>query len=192
MNNFFSIVTKHFYAAVLITGCCFVCSCENDPREVEEWTKNVVMVEEGKSVESYLSQEGIVKAKLRAPLMLRVMADSEYVEFPNTLHVDFYNDSAKIQTWLDCKYGKYFERRNQVYLRDSVIVINVNGDTLKAPELWWDQNTKLFYTDSIAQYHSADKKIHGGKGLVATQDMSEVTFKMPTGPVQVPKDGMPE
>ena len=70
-----------------------------------------------------------------------------------------------------------------------MVVINVNGDTLRAPELWWDQNTKLFYTDSIAEYHRVDKHIYGGKGLVATQDMSEVTFKMPTGPVQVPKDG---
>ena len=30
--------------------------------------------------------------------------------FPNTLHVDFYNDSTKIETWLDSKYGKYFEK----------------------------------------------------------------------------------
>ena len=189
MNSFLSIVKRYFYAAALTTGCCFVCGCENDPRQVDELTKDIVMVEEGRGIESYLSQEGLVKAKLKAPLMLRVMADSEYVEFPKTLHVDFYNDSAKIQTWLDCKYGKYFERRNQVYLRDSVVVINVNGDTLRAPELWWDQNTKLFYTDSVAEYHRVDKHIFGGKGLVATQDMSEVTFKMPTGPVQVPKDG---
>ena len=189
MNNLFFIIKKHLYAAALTTGCCFVCGCENDPRQVDEWTKTVIMIEEGRGIESFLSQEGVVKAKLKAPLMLRVLADSEYVEFPKSLHVDFYDDSAKIQTWLDCKYGKYFERKNQVYLRDSVIVINVNGDTLRAPELWWDQNTKLFYTDSVAEYHRIDKHIFGGKGLVATQDMSEVTFKMPTGPVKVPKDG---
>jgi hypothetical protein len=121
--------------------------------------------------------------------MLRVLADSPYVEFPKTLHVDFYDDSTKIETWLDCKYGKYHELSDKVYLRDSVIVINMKGDTLRAPELWWDQKTKLFYTDSVAEYHGAGKHIFGGKGLVATQDMSEVTFKMPTGPVQVAKDG---
>src|SRR4029079_4814044 len=176
MNSFLSIIKKYLYAAALTTGCCFVCSCENDPHQVDELTKNIVMVEEGRGIESYLSQDGLVKAKLKAPLMLRVVADSEYVEFPKTLHVDFYNDSAKIQTWLDCKYGKYFEQKNRVYLRDSVVVINVNGDTLRAPELWWDQNTKLFYTDSVAEYHAKDKHIYGGKGLEATQDMSVVTF----------------
>lgn len=192
MNSVISIIKKHFYTAAFITSCCFVYGCENDPRVVNDLTKNVIMVEEAKNVESYLSQEGMVKAKLTAPVMLRVLTDSTYVEFPKTLHVDFYNDSTKIETWLDSKYGKYFELLDKVYLRDSVIVINIKGDTLRAPDLWWDQKTKLFYTDSVAEYHRVDKHIFGGKGLVATQDMTDVTFRMPTGPVKVSKNGTPK
>ena len=189
MSNVFSIIKNNFYAAVLIMGCFFVYGCENDPKQIDDLTKKVVMVEEAKNVESYLSQEGMMKAKLTAPVMLRVLYDTVYVEFPRTLHVDFYNDSTKIETWLDSKYGKYFETLDKVYLRDSVIVINVRGDTLRAPELWWDQKAKLFYTDSVAEYHGVGKHLFGGKGLTATQDMSEVTFKMPTGPVKISKEG---
>ena len=189
MNNLIPIIKKNFWTAAFITGCCFVYGCENDPKVIDDLTKHVIMVEEAKNVESYLSQEGMMKAKLTAPLMLRVLKDSIYVEFPKALHVDFYNDSAHIETWLDSKYGKYFEALDKVYLRDSVIVINVKGDTLRAPDLWWDQKAKLFYTDSIAEYHRVDKHIFGGKGLRATQDMSEVTFKVPTGVVKVSKNG---
>jgi LPS export ABC transporter protein LptC len=189
MSNLVSIIKKYFYAAALTTGCCFISGCENDPKQVDDLTKKVTEIEEAKNVESYLSQEGMMKAKLTAPLMLRVLKDSAYVEFPNSLHVDFYNDSTQIETWLDSKYGKYFENLDKVYLRDSVIVINIKGDTLRAPELWWDQKTKLFYTDSVAEYHRIDKHIFGGKGLVATQDMSDVTFKIPTGVVKTTKDG---
>jgi LPS export ABC transporter protein LptC len=190
MSSLISIVKKNFYTAAFMIGCCFVYGCENDPKQVEELTKDIIEVEEGKNVESYLSQEGAMKAKLTAPIMFRVLKkDTPYVEFPKALHVDFYNDSTRIETWLDSKYGKYFENLDKVYLRDSVIVINIKGDTLRAPELWWDQKTKLFYTDSIAEYHGIGKHIFGGKGLVATQDMSEVTFKMPTGPVKISKDG---
>src|SRR5258705_6649043 len=178
MNSLFAIIKKNFFAAALVTGCCFASGCENDPKVVDELTKEITEVEEARNVESYLSQEGMMKAKLTAPTMLRVLVrDSPYVEFPKALHVDFYNDSAKIETWLDSKYGKYFESMDKVYLRDSVIVINVKGDTLRAPDLWWDQKTRMFYTDSVAEYHAVDKHIYGGKGLVATQDMSEVTFK---------------
>jgi len=189
MNSSVSIRMKIVYAAAVIMGCCFVYSCENDPKQVDELTRNVIEVEEGKKIEAYLSQEGMMKAKLTAPMMLRVLNDSPYVEFPKALHVDFYNDSTQLETWLDSKYGKYFESQDKVYLRDSVIVINVKGDTLRAPDLWWDQKAKIFYTDSVAEYHRVDKHIFGGKGLVATQDMSEVTFKIPTGIVKVNKDG---
>jgi hypothetical protein len=178
-----------FYTAAFITGCCFVYGCENDPKVIDDLTKKVIMVEEAKNIESFLSQEGMMKAKLTAPLMLRVLSDTIYVEFPNTLHVDFYNDSTQLETWLDSKYGKYFENLDKVYLRDSVIVINVKGDTLKAPDLWWDQKAKLFYTDKYAEYHTKQNHIYGGKGLEATQDMKDVSFKEPTGIFKVSKDG---
>jgi LPS export ABC transporter protein LptC len=181
--------SKFIHAAAFISGCCFIYGCENDVKKIKELTDNKVMREVATNIESFLSQEGKMKAKLKAPLMVRVEADTVYVEFPNTLHVDFYNDSTKIETHLDSKYGKYFETQNKVYLRDSVVVINVKGDTLRSPDLWWDQNTKLFFTDKYAIYHGIGKNIYGGKGLVATQDLNSITFNEPTGTVQVSESG---
>ena len=133
-----------------------------------------------------------MKAKLTAPLMIRVAADTVYVEFPNTLHVDFYNDSTKIETRLDSKYGKYFETSDKVYLRDSVVVINIKGDTLKSPDLWWDKRTGLFYTDKYAIYHGVGKNIYGHKGMTATQDLTSIIFNQPTGTVQNAENGFPK
>lgn len=181
-------MTRPFYLILLFL---FFVSCENDPKNIKDWTEKVVMKEVATGVDSYLSQDGKMKARLQAPLMIRVAADTIYVEFPNNLHVDFYNDSASVETKLDCKYGKYFETLSKVYLRDSVVVITMKGDTLKAPDLWWDQNSKLFYTDKFATYHGIGKSIYGGKGLVATQDLNSVTFNQPTGTVQVTDNGFP-
>jgi len=173
-------------------SCFFILSCENDEKRIKELTENRIMTEEARDVVSYLSQQGIMRARLRSPLMIRVMADTQYVEFPQTLHVDFYNDSIQMESWLDAKYGKYFETMNKVYLRDSVVVINTKGDTLTTPDLWWDQNTKMFYTDKLAQFHTKDKQIAGGKGLEATQDLRSVIFKEPTGILQVSENGFPK
>jgi LPS export ABC transporter protein LptC len=181
-----------FYTAAFIMSCCFFISCENSQEEIDKWTKNKVMQEEAIGVESYISQDGKMKAKLKAPLMLRVMADTQYVEFPNTLHVDFYNDSTKIETFLDSKYGKYFEQLNKVYLRDSVVVITLKGDTLRCHDLWWDQNREIFYTDSIATYRSPGNDITGGKGMEATQDLKTIKFKVPLGTVQINESGFAE
>ena len=181
------------YTAALILGCCFIFySCENDVKEIKELTEKKVMKEEAVKIEGYLSQEGKMKAKLKAPLMLRVAADTLYVEFPQTLHVDFYDDSARIETRLDSRYGKYFENFGKIYLRDSVTVITVKGDTLRSPDLWWDQNTRLFYTDKYAVYNGIGKVIHGGKGLVATQDLNSVIFNDPTGTIRASPNGFPK
>ena len=154
-------------------GCCFVYGCENDEKTINDLTKKVMLKEEATNIESYLSQNGKTKAKLKAPLMERVAGDTLYVEFPHSLHVDFYNDSTRIETVLDSKYGKYFENLGKVYLRDSVVVITMKGDTLKSPDLWWDQNTKLFYTDKFATYHGIGKSIYGeDNGFLAFRSLS--------------------
>ena len=62
---------------------------------------------------------------------------------------------------------------------------SIKGDTLKSADLWWDQNTKLFYTDKYAEYLRKDKQIYPGKGLEATQDFKRITFKEPTGIVHI-------
>jgi hypothetical protein len=166
--------------------------CENDKKIIDALTEKVVMQEQATDIVSYLSQDGKVKARLKSPLMIRVLGDTIYAEFPRTLHVDFFDDSAQVETWLDSKYGKYFETLNKVYLRDSVVVINVNGDTLKTPELWWDQNRQLFYTDKPSEYLTRDKKLYPKNGLEATQDFSRVTFNYPTGQLKVKDDGFPD
>ena len=172
-------------AAIFTSGCFFICGCENDPKMIDDWSKKKEMVEVGKNIEAYLSQENKVKAKLTAPLMLRHEADTLYTEFPNSLHVDFYDDSTKIESWVDSKHGKYFESIDKVYLWDSVVVINVKGDTLRSQDLWWDKNKELFYTDKYAEYLRTDKQIFPGKGLEATQDFKRITFREPTGIVHV-------
>lgn len=167
----------------------FFASCENDPKDIENWTKNVELKEEAKTVESYLSQAGEMRAKLTAPLMYRYQRDTVFTEFPNTLHVDFYDDSVRVESWLFAKYGIYYDNLNKVFLRDSVTVINSAGDTLRTAELWWDQNQQKFYTDKPARLDGPDKHITGTQGLEATQDLKTIQFKYPIGPFNV-KEGI--
>ena len=145
-------------------------------------------MEEANQVESYLSQDGFVKAKLIAPYMLRYQADSPYLEFPRTLHVDFYDSTGKRESYLDAKYGKYFEFERKVLLRDSVLVINMkNGDTLRTNKLWWDQNKSDFSTDDTAYIFQPDKVILAAKGLQAAQNLTNIKFFSSSGVISVPK-----
>src|ERR1700694_3091742 len=146
MNNF-PPHKKFLKQAALFIGCFFFFGCENDVKVIEALGKTRAMTEEADSIQTFLSQGSKMKAKLWAPYMVRFETDTQYIEFPRSLHVNFFDSTGKVESHLDAKYGKYYEGLNKVYLRDSVLVFNVLGDTLRCPELWWDQNTQKFYTD---------------------------------------------
>jgi LPS export ABC transporter protein LptC len=182
-----NILHKNLYKqAAFILSCLFIFGCENDPETIKNWTQNKQMVEEVKNVETLMSEGGRMKAKLTAPYMLRHEADTVYVEFPQSLKVNFYDSAGRVESHLTAKYGKYFESLNKVFLRDSVVVYNIKGDTLRSPELWWDQNKQKFYTDKRVRIHKAGDLIYGGQGLEAKQDLTEIIIKQPTGVVIVP------
>ena len=182
MNKWFKKNTDQIFTiAALLTSCFFLATCENDEGKIKSLTEKSREVEEARTVTIYISQQGIMKAKLTAPLMLRYPTDSIYVEFPKSLHVDFYDSLVQVESRLDALYGKYFETENKVFLKDSVVVINVKGDTLWSPELWWDQKLEKFYTDKPVRYHTRYDKIMGNNGLDVKQDLSGVIFHDPTG-----------
>jgi LPS export ABC transporter protein LptC len=176
---------RSLWQAAALYGCFLLSGCENDPSVLDAWTRKEIMVEEVTNVNTLFSQNGLLKANLKAPLMLRYQTDTVLIEFPKTLHVDFFDSTGKRESWLDARYGKYLESVNKVLLRDSVKVINIKGDTLTTSELWWDQNAKKFYTDSVVRIITKDKYIRGGRGLEASQDLDWTLIKRPTGTVLV-------
>ena len=152
-------------------------SCENDIKKVQDFGKRKMGVEEGKNIESIFSQGGNLRADLKAPLMLRYLLDSPRVEFPNSVHVDFYDSAAHIESQLFAKYGRYVENEGKVFLRDSVIVFNIKQDTLWCNELWWDQNRQVLYTDKHIRLFKHDpRQLIYGQGLTADQNFKWFTI----------------
>ncbi|HEU0063533.1 MAG TPA: LPS export ABC transporter periplasmic protein LptC [Flavisolibacter sp.] len=171
---------KNWIRAALVC-CLFVYGCENDPNTIKELTQSNKMVEEARNIETLFSQNGRMKSKLTAPLMFHFYTDSSYFEFPKSLHVNFFDSTGKMESHMDALYGKYFENQDKVYLRDSVFIYNVKGDTLWSPDLWWDQRTHKFYTDKKVRIHKNGDRIYGGEGLEANQDLSEINIRQITG-----------
>jgi len=176
------------YLRLTIYVCCclFFIACENDPGVVNSSNDRKASIEEAFQIESFLSSNGQQRAKLLAPYMKRYTLDSSYLEFSRSLHVDFFDSLGKVESKVDALYGKYLETQSKVYLRDSVVASNIKGDTLRTPDLWWDQNTRKFYTDKVVRFKSASRVIYGGKGFEADQDLSSYKIYQPTGFILVP------
>ncbi|MBL0146133.1 MAG: LPS export ABC transporter periplasmic protein LptC [Chitinophagaceae bacterium] len=170
-------------------------SCENDEAEVKNLSAKSLGVEEATNVKVNYTTGGKAKAQLFSPLMLRVQDTTSYVEFPKTLHVDFYNEAGVIESILDAKYGKYNEQQSKVLLKDSVRFIGLkNGDTLYTNELYWDRNrpTYQFYTDKPVRVLTKAQIINS-IGFEVSQDFKDKWFKNTTNSIfRVPTSQFPE
>ena len=184
---------KYSYWTFCLSLSFYFTACENNVKDLPNYRQKQVSVDEGKKIVAYMSENAKVKAKLTAPYMRQNESDTPYVEFPNTLHVDFYNDSLTIESIMNARYGKWTQQDGKVYLRDSVVVMNIlKGDTLYCKELWWDQKLEKFYTDKPVQIHKSGGTILYGTGLEAPQDFSGYTIFQITGPFAFPAGGLPK
>lgn len=183
-----------FFAAFL-TGCFFLCSCENDINAIKELNAKKIGVEVAKDVVVHYSINGKRKAILKSPLMYRVQDTVPYVEFPQTIHVDFYNENSpdSIESKLDAHYAKYKETQSIVFLKDSVRVINIKGDTLYCDELYWDIKKVgiEFYTDKPVRIRTKTE-ILNGIGMQARQDFKEYHILQPIGTIKVRGSEFPD
>jgi len=169
-----NLVNKKILAAFL-GSCFFIYACENKMEAVTGLGKKKIGIEEATNIESLLSQEGKLKARLTAPYMLRYQFDTPKVEFPKTLKVEFYGDGMKMESKLSANYAMYRESENKIFLRDSILVFNFTGDTLRTNELYWDQQQEMFYTDKNVIIIKPTQKLYG-KGMQADQNFKKITI----------------
>jgi len=185
--------TVFIYIAACLLLTTLFSSCGNSDKELREFNSKSLGVEEIVNADINYTLGGNAKAKLLSPLMLRVQDNVPYVEFPKTLHVDFFNDTGAVDSRLDAQYGKYFESQSKVFLRDSIVVINVLGDTLYCNELWWDRSRtgNEFYTDKPVRIRRK-LEIINGTGMEAAQDFKNWVILNPSqGVMRIPDSQFP-
>ena len=176
------------YWLILCSAVVTTMACENNVQEVTALTRKVQEVEEGKNIKGLFSRSGNLSAYLTAPRMQRVKGDTPYVDFPQTIHVDFYNNNRQLESVVTAKFARYYEGLNQVFLKDSVVVYNMSGDTLLCQTLWWHQAEELFFTKDSVYIHGLTRNLRG-TGFRAKSDFSKYTIDNVAGPVQLPAEG---
>lgn len=170
-----------------------ITSCKNDPKEIDMLVNgNSVREDIAEDVTLLYSEDGKTKIRLYATEFVRnEVAKPPYTDMRKGLKVEFFNDSMKVESTLTAQYARIYEKENNVLIRDSVVVVNKKGETLKTEELIWNQNLKKFYTEKFVRIHTPTQVMYGD-GLEANEDFSWYRIKNPKGVVQVQKDEFPE
>ncbi len=173
-------------AALCIVSVAFA-ACENSQEDVFNFNRKKLTVETAKDVNIQYSMAGRIKAILTAPLLKRVQDSVFYAEFPNKVHVDFYNEFKQKESVLDALYARYNENDKKVFLKDSIRVINIlKGDTLYCNELYWDRSRigNEFYTDKPVKVRTRTIR-QDGTGMNASQDFKNWAITYPVGSMEM-------
>ena len=178
---------------IFILSVFFVSSCENSLEDINKITAKKTGVEVAKDVKIIYSIGDVTKSLITAPLMLRHQEEVPFIEFTKTIHADFFDDSLRITSTMSAHYAKYNEGESQVFLKDSVIVMNNKGDTLYCKELYWDRRRtgEEFYTDKPVRIRTPTEVLDGD-GLDAPQDFHNWHLINGRGTVRIGSSEFPE
>lgn len=169
-------------------------SCKNDPEEINALVgKGSMQEDKADDVTIIYSERGKAKIRMYATEFIRnEVAKPPYVDMRKGLKVEFFEDTSdNVESTLTALYARWYEGKGNVLIRDSVVVVNKKGETLRTEELIWNQNVRKFYTEKFVRINTPDQVMYGD-GLEANEDFSWYRIKNPKGVVRVDKEEMPE
>ena len=188
---------RFFLTRAIVPGILFwlmlASSCTNSMNEINEaMGKAKVGEDRGKDVTILYSRNGHVTARLFAHTFLRnERTDPTYAEMRDGLKVDFFDDSLHIKSTITAGYARWYERQNNILLRDSVHIVNDKGEQLKTQELVWNQKIQKFFTEKPVQIITPTQILYG-TGMEASQDFTNYHINNLSGSVTVEKSKLPE
>lgn len=177
---------------VFLYACTFIFpSCRNSTKLIDEVTKkdSLFPTDHGKQVEILYTDSGAVRWRLSAPVMNHYTYNvkERYIEMPEGLYLEFFNDSNKVKTTLKANYGIRYEDTKRTEVKYKVIVTNASGEVLNTEQLFWDEGTRKIYTKEFVKI-TTKKEILTGTGMEAEEDFSEYTIEKISGTITVKDD----
>lgn len=133
-------------------------------------------LEEARDVDVTYSDSAIVRVRIKGPLLRRyVYRFRVEEEFPEGIHVTFYDVKGYATAWLSAKYAIRKPQDHQTVVRDSVVLLNTAGEKIEGLELIWDENEKTIRTEKFVKITRPDEIIYS-RGFKSNQDFSKYTL----------------
>ncbi|WP_129715316.1 LPS export ABC transporter periplasmic protein LptC [Pedobacter sp. SYP-B3415] len=161
----------------------FLAACNDDDlKNVAAISSKQVVLSKDRTLGAELiySDSARVKAKGYAPVLDKVTpkTGANYMEMPDGLKIDFFDQKMKIASTVTSEYGIRRENERITVLRKNVVVKNAEGNTFTSEELIWDENKRLFYSNQRVKVFKPDGSFQAeGSYFEAPQDFSTYTMR---------------
>jgi LPS export ABC transporter protein LptC len=156
-------------------------SCSNDDKseKIGAFVNRSKMPKlQATDITTIISDSGITRYRISAPSWeMFDQAIKPYWEFSKGIHIERFDESLKVDANIHSKYAK-FDRTEQIWeLRGKVKATNLKGEIFETEQLYWNQRTEKFYTDSLTNITQGTKKIRATGGFESDQTMSKYQLR---------------
>ena len=160
----------------LSLGIIFFFSCENDIEKINALTNQLKLPDQsGKDIEVAYTDSGKLKIKFFAPEMHKYSkAEEPFTEFPQGIHVYFYDKSEKLESTINAKYAIYYQEKKLWEARNDVVAKNLKkNEQLYTDQMYWDENTQKIYSHDFTKFVNNDGTFYGEEGFKADQNLDK-------------------
>lgn len=166
-------------AWLLLAGIVF--SCANDLENIRKVTTQENLPDElSTDLHMIVTDSGYVRYELKGTLVESYRNPVPKTIIKDGLEVTFYDrDTRKPEAVLTAYYGERETNPEKMFVRDSVVLRNVNkNQQLETEELFW-RNDSIFSNKTVVV--KTEDGILWGKGIVADQTFDKFEILKPTG-----------
>lgn len=167
----------------------FLFNCTPNTDDVKDLMdlQNRVMTETGTGVEIVYTQNAIPSIKIVADEVVRYLTENPYMEFTSGFHLYMYDETGNLETTLTSNFAKMTDNSNELEARDSVVVLNRDGETLNTDFLIWDKEAEQIKSEGFVKITTKDEIIYG-TGFVSDDKFTDYTIFNISGIVNIEED----
>lgn len=178
-------------SVVVILVAITLFACEGNYKNIQKLNlKDDLPVAEGININLVYTDSGKIVTNLLAPKLLDYSNfEFAYQEFPDGVEVRFYEDGK--QSTVTSDYAMRYPETNIVDLRENVVLITTDGNTLNAEQLYWDQKNQWVFTDRPYRITFSDGSYNDGEGFDANEDFTVFLSRKNDG-IQIIDKNKPE
>ncbi len=169
-------------------GLLLLAACENDLKDVRRISEHQVTssVEKTYGVEIVYSDSAKVKAKLLTPELYYHKTANPYYRMPKGVTILLYDDKQQVENTItaDSAFKRDNERLTQ--LMGHVLIKKQDGSTFASDELFWNEVTRKFYSNTLVTFADTKGDTLNGYGFEST-DKFYYKFRTLTGDLVIPE-----
>ncbi len=176
-------LSNRIYPYIVVLFILTMIGCGKDNKVVIESfiDPNEVPTIYSKDVSTLISDSGVTRYRVVAPdWYMYENSETPRWYFPRGIYLETFDDDYNVAAFLEGDTAIFYKNQRLWEIRGDVKMANTNDERFFTEQLFWSQDAKKIYSDTIIHIERGDRIIEG-LGFESNQNMTQYKILKTTG-----------